>query len=99
VEIRYFTHLVRGQVLRAKGDGAGAAEAFAAALRDWPGAQSAQVALMTLLLTQGRRGEAASLATVVQGAPIDQYDPWWMYWLGDYRVYQAIFSQLRELAQ
>jgi hypothetical protein len=99
VEIRYFAHLIRGHILRANGRADAAAEAFRAALREWPGAQSAQIALMTLMMTQGRRQEAASLANAVQAAPVDQYDPWWMYWLGDYRVYPAIFAKLRELGQ
>ena len=29
----------------------------------------------------------------------DQFDPWWTYWLGDYRVYPAIVAKLREIAQ
>jgi VWFA-related protein len=99
LEIRYFTHLIRGQVLRAVGRTDEAMAAFQAALADWPGAQSARVALMTLHLTRNDREQAAALAEAVQTAPADQYDPWWMYWLGDYRVYPAILDKLRELGQ
>ena len=99
LEIRYFTHLVRGQLLRAAGRSDEAVAAFRAALATWPGAQSAHVALMTLLLTRGDRGESAALAEAVQAAPGDQYDPWWMYWLGDYRIYPAILGKLRELGR
>jgi VWFA-related protein len=98
-EIRYFTDLIRGQILRASGRSEDAAAAFRAALATWPGAQSAQVALMTLLMNRGSREEASALAEAVQTAPPDQYDPWWMYWLGDYRVYPAILARLRELGQ
>jgi len=98
-EIRYFTDLIRGQILRASGRSEDAAAAFRAALATWPGAQSAQVALMTLLMNRGNREEAYALAEAVQTAPPDQYDPWWMYWLGDYRVYPAILARLRELGQ
>jgi hypothetical protein len=98
-EIRYFAQLIRGLILRATGRGDDAAAAFRAALAAWPGAQSAQVALMTLLVNRGNREEAAALAEAVQTAPLDQYDPWWTYWLGDYRVYPAIFEKLRELGR
>jgi VWFA-related protein len=99
VEIRYLTHLVHGQLLRARGRMDDAAARFRAALAEWPGAQSAQVALMTLLFQDGRRAEAAALADALQTAPLDQYDPWWMYWLGDYRIYPAILDTLRELGR
>lgn len=99
LELRYFTQLVRGQLLQASGRADEAAAAYRAALAAWPGAQSAQVALMTLLISGGSRDEAASLAEAIQIAPADQYDPWWMYWLGDYRMYPAILDRLRELAR
>jgi VWFA-related protein len=98
-EMGYFTHLIRGQLLQAAGRSEDAAVAFNAALASWPGAQSARVALMTLLLGQGKRADAAAIAEAVQTAPADQYDPWWMYWLGDYRVYPAILDKLHELAR
>ena len=97
--VQYLTHLARGQVLRARGQSDEAAKAYRAALATWPGAQSAQVALMTLLLNRGERQEAASLAEAAETAPANQFDPWWTYWLGDYRVYPAIVAKLREMAQ
>ena len=99
LEIRYCAQLVRGQLLRATGRNDDAAAAFRAALAVVPGAQSARVALMTLLVSQGKHDEAAALAEAVQTASRDQYDPWWTYWLGDYRVYPAILDKLRELAR
>ncbi len=54
---------------------------------------------MTLLLNRGNREEAAALAEAVQMAPVDQYDPWWTYWLGDYRGYPAVRDKLRELGR
>lgn len=97
--IQYLTELVRGQILRAQNRPDEAARAFRAALTTWPGAQSARVALMTLLLSRGERQEAATLADAAETAPPDQFDPWWTYWLGDYRAYPAIVAKLRELAQ
>ena len=53
-EVHYFTDLVRGQVLRSLNRPDDAAAAFRAALVTWPDAQSARVALMTLLVNQGK---------------------------------------------
>ena len=99
LELRYFTHLIRGQLLRGAGRPDEAAAAFRAALQAWPGAQSARVALMTLQVVRGNRDEAAALAEEVQVAPTDQYDPWWTYFLGDYRIYPAIRGKLREMGR
>ena len=76
-----------------------AAKAYRAALAAWPGAQSAQVALMAVLLNRGDRQEAARLAEAAETAPPNQFDPWWTYWLGDYRVYPEILAKLREMAK
>ena len=99
LELRYFTHLIRGQLLRGAGRPDEAAAAFRAALQAWPGAQSARVALMTLQVVRGNRDEAAALAEEVQVAPTDQYDPWWTYFLGDFRIYPAIRGKLREMGR
>jgi VWFA-related protein len=98
-ELRYFTDLVRGQILRALGRSDEAIASFRAALAGWPGAQSARVALMTLLLNRGDREGAAALAEAAQTAPADEFDPWWTYWLGDYRTYPAMLDRLRALAR
>jgi VWFA-related protein len=97
--VRYLVDLVRGQVLRALGRLDGAAAAFRAALTTWPGAQSARVALMTLLVSRGDRQEAGALAEATETAPDEQFDPWWAYWLGDSRVYAGLIVRLRELGR
>ena len=99
LEMRYCALLIRGQALRGSGRLDEAAAAYRSALEAWPGAQSARVALMTLQVSRGNREEAAALADAIQTAPADQYDPWWTYWLGNYRVYPAIVDRLRELAR
>ena len=98
-ELRYFSALVRGQVLRALGRSDEAVAAFRSALATWPGAQSARVALMTLLLSRGERDGAGALAEAAQAAPADEFDPWWTYWLGDYRGYPVILDRLRAFAR
>ncbi len=98
-ELRYFSDLVRGQVLRALGRSDDAVAAFRAAMATWPGAQSARVALMTLLLNRGDREGAAALAEAAQASSGDDFDPWWTYWLGDYRGYPVILDRLRAFAR
>jgi tetratricopeptide (TPR) repeat protein len=99
LHVRYLAFLVRGEALRALGRSDDAVAAFRQALAIWPGAQSATVALMTLLVNRGERQEAAALARSAEGAAVDRYDPWWTYWLGDYRVYPSILGKLRELGR
>jgi hypothetical protein len=53
---------------------------------------------MTLLVSRGEREEAAALAQAAETAPADQFDPWWVYWLGDYRAYPVIITHLRQMA-
>ena len=77
-QVRYLGELVRGEILRALGREADAAAALRSALAEWPGAQSARVALMTLLVRRGERAEAASLAEAIETASDEQFDPWWM---------------------
>lgn len=98
-ELHYVSDLVRGQILAALGRSSEAAAAYRAALATWPAGQSARVALMALLVTTGDRQGAAELAEAAQSAADNQYDPWWTYWLGDFRVYPAILERLRELGQ
>jgi hypothetical protein len=98
-QVRYLSELVRGQILGALGRDGDAAAAFRAALAEWPGAQSARVALISLLVRRGERAEAAALAESVETASDEQFDPWWMYWLGGFRRYPADVAALRELVR
>ncbi len=98
-ELQYYALLVRGQALRGRGRSDDAIASYRAALEVWPGAQSARVALMTLLVSLGRHDEAASLADAAQTAGDDAFDPWWTYWLGDFRGYPATLAKLREMGR
>ena len=97
--VRYLGYLVRGQALRVLGRSDEAIAALRDALIAWPDAQSARVGLMTLLLIRGDRQQASALAEAIGASADDQFDPWWTYWVGDYRAYPTIVSRLRELAQ
>lgn len=94
--VRYLGELVRGHLCRALGRRVDAEAAFRRALGAWPGAQSARVALMTTLLDRGDSAGATALADDVQANAPDEFDPWWGYWLGDYRDYLDLAARLRE---
>jgi len=98
-ELLYLADLIRGQVQRARGQHDEAITAFRSALATWPGAQSARVALMTLLVNRGDREGATVLAEAAQTASDDEFDPWWTYWLGDFRSYPAMLDHLRGLGR
>jgi hypothetical protein len=51
---------------------------------------------MVGLLRQGDRPSAEALAEGIQTAPTTDVDPWWGYWLGDYRFYPIVVQRLRE---
>jgi VWFA-related protein len=97
--VRFFGQFVRGQVQQARSESDAAEAAYRSALVSWPGAQSARVSLMTLLLTRGERDEAERLAEDVQAAPDSQIDPWWIYWQGAYRGFDGLMATLTELAR
>ena len=95
-QVRYIGHLVEGHALRAKGRLSQAAASYRLAMQDWPGAQAARLALMTLLAVQDRTEEAAALASAIETAPEDTSDPWWWFWQGDRVLYPTLIASLRE---
>jgi VWFA-related protein len=97
-QVRYIGQVVRGQLLRAADRPEEAAAAFREALVTWPNAQTARVALMTLLVSQGQPDQAAALADQIRTAPSSTTDPWWLYWMGDYRSYLDWRAELREVS-
>lgn len=94
--LTYLRHLFRGQTLDGLGRHADATAEYRSAMALVPGAQSARVGLMAGLLRQGDRGSAEALAEGIQTAPADAMDPWWGYWLGDFRFYPDAIVRLRE---
>ena len=95
----YYRHLISAQVFRRLDRADDAVVSYRAALAAWPGAQAARVGLMTLLVERGDLAEAGTLSEAVQTAPASQIDPWWVYWVGDYRSFSQQLRQLRELAR
>ena len=99
LELRYFTHLVRGQLLRGTRPARRSGGGVPRRARRLAGCTVGAGGVDDAAGRRGNRDEAATLAEEIQVAPADQYDPWWTYWLGDYRIYPAILGQLREMGR
>lgn len=97
--LRYLRHLFSGHVLAAMDRRDDAIVAYRAAQTSVPTAQSARVALMNALLGRGDRAAAEKLAELIQTEQSIEFDPWWMYWQGQYRLYQLAMSRVRELGR
>jgi hypothetical protein len=54
---------------------------------------------MNQLVLLGSVDEAASLAKGVWATATSERDPWWLYFLGDFRAYPTIRARLREAAK
>jgi VWFA-related protein len=93
--LAYLRLLFLGHVLGALERPDDAADAYRAALKAWPEAQSARVALMNTLILQRDRDGAERLADQIQTSRSEELDPWWMYWQGQYRLQQHVMARLR----
>ena len=94
--LRYLRHLFSGHVLGALGRPDDAVVAYHAGRAIVPDAQSAQVALMNVLLARGDRAAAQALAERIQSERPSEFEPWWMYWQGQYRLYGQVMVGVRE---
>ncbi|MGE5836956.1 MAG: hypothetical protein ACM4AI_20955 [Acidobacteriota bacterium] len=97
--LRYLRHLFSGHVMNALGRPDDATVAYRAARAIAPDAQSAQVALMNGLLARGDRAGAETVAEVIQRQRSTDFDPWWMYWQGQYRLYGQAMARIREMGR
>jgi hypothetical protein len=89
---------MRGRVLASLDRVDDALAAFRAAQAIAP-AQSSRVGMMAMLLRQGDRTAAETQAARVETMPASAGDPWWGFWLGDYRRFPDIVRRLRELSK
>jgi tetratricopeptide (TPR) repeat protein len=92
----YLRQLFLGRVYAALNRRDDAVAAYRAALEIVPPGQAARVALMSQLLLGGALPDAIMLADIVQTEQSPVYDPWWMYWQGQYRHYAQAMARLRE---
>ncbi len=97
--IQYLGHLFRGQGLERLKRFDEAKEAYEAALGLSPSAQSASMALATLLFRRGEREQADARVRALFEQPKKQDDPWWTYWPADYRHLNSRLAAMRELVK
>jgi tetratricopeptide (TPR) repeat protein len=96
--MEYLRHLFKSHVLTSQGKYDDAANEARAAHVVIPEAQSARVALMNALTLRGDAPGAEIVAENIETAPKTD-DPWWTYWLGDFRWYGAAREILRGMAR
>jgi VWFA-related protein len=97
--LRYLRQLFSGHVKGALGRLDDATVAYRAARAIAPNAQSAKVALMNGLLSRGDRAGAEAMAELIQTERSTEFDPWWMYWQGQYRFYGQAMARVREMGR
>ena len=95
---RYVIYLVkyfRGRIAESQRRNDDALEAYRAAVAAWPRAQSATLALASLLFQNGRRAEAQGLAASILEANEQPIDPWREYVHADNRFWPQLIGRLR----
>ena len=95
---RYVIYLVkyfRGRIAESQRRNDDALEAYRAAVAAWPRAQSATLALASLLFQNGRRAEAQGLAAAMLEANPQPIDPWKEYVHADNRFWPLLVGKLR----
>jgi hypothetical protein len=95
--LQYWHGLIAGRIHEALDDIPAAERAYTSAIRASGGAQTAAIALGSLLERQGRSGEAERWIATVRRLPADAADPWWNYWFGDERWIETWLREMRQL--
>lgn len=95
-DVRYIGSLFLGVVGERLGRPAEARTHYERALAARRNAQSATIALATLLATTGDRTAADALLSPLVTSPAPAGDPWWSYWMGDFRLWFPLRDALRE---
>jgi Tfp pilus assembly protein PilF len=94
--LTFLRHLFKGHAFVAMDRLNDAIVEYRMATQAVPGAQSARVALMSALTARGDSGQAQAIGQQIETSP-PVGDPWWNYWLGDYRFYATALETLRAL--
>jgi tetratricopeptide (TPR) repeat protein len=97
--LRYLSFLFTGELLERRGDALGAAQAYEAASRVMPLAQSAQLAAARLAHASGRRTDAAALVTKTLTSAERNEDPWWWYIRGEWWRFKNYLERARRLVR
>jgi len=97
--VNYLAALVEGRVLEALDRPEDAAEAYKRAVLLFPRAQSPFVAMAALRLKQDLQADALEWASRARMTSADSADPWWEYWMGDFRFVPTWLGAVRKAAQ
>jgi tetratricopeptide (TPR) repeat protein len=97
--IRYLGFLFTGELREQRKDTAGAAQAYEAASRVMPLAQSAPLAAARLAHASGQRPEAAALIAKMLTGQEKSEDPWWWYVRGQWWRYKNYLERARRLVR
>jgi len=96
--MEYLRHLFKSHILASQNKLDDAATEARLAHVIVPEAQSARVALMNALSLKGDASAAQTVAENIETAARTD-DPWWTYWLGDFRWYGAARDMLRRMVR
>ena len=91
----YLTRYFAGQLHQADGGAEKAEAAYRGAVAAMPGAESASIALASLVFRDGRRSEAQHLIRTVLDAAPRVRDPWRAYVHADDRFWPRLIARLR----
>jgi tetratricopeptide (TPR) repeat protein len=97
-DLLFLSKLFEGRTLESLGRAPDAESAYRAALSIAPTSSSASVALTALLFREGRGREAEEVAEA-NLAPHRAVDPWWNYWVGDFRQLADDVRAMRQARQ
>jgi tetratricopeptide (TPR) repeat protein len=96
--VNYLAALVEGRVLEALDRPDDAAEAYKRAVLLFPRAQSPFVAMAALRFKQDLRADALEWASRARTTSAGSADPWWEYWMGDFRFVPTWLGAVRKAA-
>jgi tetratricopeptide (TPR) repeat protein len=96
--VHYFGSLFLGEVLEAQGDAAGALARYQETVKQWPGCQSAHVALSRAFEAKGDGQAAVDALEPLWRAEAERkcVDPWWLYGEGQSWRMRGLVEELRD---
>jgi tetratricopeptide (TPR) repeat protein len=93
--VRYLSHFLTGRAHDRQGGRAPAEAAYRRALTALPGAQSAAIALSTLVFLDERPDEAYAIVDEAGRVSPQPADPWRVYGYGEFRRWPKLRADLR----
>lgn len=96
LDLQYLARLFRARALEQLSRPEDARREYRAALEIHPSAQSAAMALASLMFRTAERAEADLLVAGLLDSAEEFSDPWWTYWPADYRHTARLLTTMRE---